>query len=523
VLLSLALVSTELGKFDAAARYITQAIRSHSGDPQVHYLAGYLALEGGNLEEAVAEARTALSLNPRYDPAEELLALALFRLARYDEALAVCDRRLAARQPAPSAWYLQARTLERLYRIAESLAAYAAALAAHPGDEILRGAAELALLAHPEEAAPVLRQRLVGYRLERAASFLGAYRPRKAEAECRLALRLDPDNAAARRLLSELALSEGRIEAYVAEMSRVVTPGREEERLSGYRALLKGNLASQWGIDPATLDRKRWQIGVYHRSAAAPLIHEGAEGVVAALLGDFLSATAFITAPVAVTPTPRVADAFRKARDASEDYFLLLDYEENDRELSLSGSLYSGRTGAEIKKVSAARSGNDRLLSALLYVAQEIDAALPVYGTILARRGDQVLIDLGRTEGLTEGAVLTVIRPGALKTRDTAPGMVYPAADTFATVTVEVVGEGIASGALTVLGYHDRVSLGDLAAPVTGAAPAPGTPAQNAPAPVPSAPIYEAAAEPKTPVQITAAGGASSRIPMVLGLLRTIW
>ncbi|MBQ3801613.1 MAG: tetratricopeptide repeat protein, partial [Treponema sp.] len=68
-LLSLALVSAEEGKNDLAEKYIRQAIEYHNGDPEVYYLASYLATKRGNLTEAERMVRSAIQINANYDRA----------------------------------------------------------------------------------------------------------------------------------------------------------------------------------------------------------------------------------------------------------------------------------------------------------------------------------------------------------------------------------------------------------------------------------------------------------------------
>ncbi|HEC61789.1 MAG TPA: tetratricopeptide repeat protein, partial [bacterium] len=73
-LLSLSLLSESQGANGAAESYLEQALKFHSGDPQVHFTAGRFALNREDLEHALVYLRTAISLDPDFLAAKRLLA-----------------------------------------------------------------------------------------------------------------------------------------------------------------------------------------------------------------------------------------------------------------------------------------------------------------------------------------------------------------------------------------------------------------------------------------------------------------
>ena len=62
--------------------------------------------------------------------------------------------------------------------------------------------------------------------------------------------------------------------------------------------------------------------------------------------------------------------------------------------------MYSGRTGKEVMSWEVYRTGNDSFVSSLRYFLQKIEASLPTYGMILNRKNQEVLIDIGKKDGL---------------------------------------------------------------------------------------------------------------------------
>ena len=70
-LLSLALLAFESGNQTAATSYIQQALRYHSGESEVHYLAAYIDSRAGKLAEAERRARAAVQIKKDYTEAKK--------------------------------------------------------------------------------------------------------------------------------------------------------------------------------------------------------------------------------------------------------------------------------------------------------------------------------------------------------------------------------------------------------------------------------------------------------------------
>ena len=87
--------------------YMSQALRCHSGEAEVHYMSAKLAAMQGNLSAAEKAAHTAVEINGRYDKAYELLASILYSEKKYADAIDVSDFRIARSRNANGAWYLK--------------------------------------------------------------------------------------------------------------------------------------------------------------------------------------------------------------------------------------------------------------------------------------------------------------------------------------------------------------------------------------------------------------------------------
>ena len=96
---------------------------------------GTLALQQGNLEDAVKIIGTALQFNPNQPDALNNLSFALWRLMRLDEALTSCDKAIFLKPDYSEAYSNRGNILRDLKRLDEALGSYEKAISLKPDDE----------------------------------------------------------------------------------------------------------------------------------------------------------------------------------------------------------------------------------------------------------------------------------------------------------------------------------------------------------------------------------------------------
>ena len=153
--------------------------------------------------------------------------------------------------------------------------------------------------------------------------------------------------------------------------------------------------------------------------------------------------------------------AFRTARESGADYFLILTITENERDLSLKGELFVGRTGSPAATFSSFRTGPDRLRNAGKNIADQLSAALPFRSELAARQAGQGLIDKGRADGVKTGNVYDIVKKGRISIKNDGIGLVYSAGDVIGTIAINEADEEVAAGNLTRNGNYDRIEPGD--------------------------------------------------------------
>ncbi len=469
-LLSLALLSDELGNDSATRNYVDQALKYHSGDAEVHYLAAYLEKKQGNLSEAERRARSAIQIKKDYRNAYVLLASVLYEQKRYADVIDICDYLVSKNRKTTEAWYLKGLSQLRQNNVEAAISTWSSALVENEQDEILRAALELLVMKElPLE--DTRRSTWTKYHVRKARDYNKIFMGEEARYEYQRALKLDPNNAAVRAEFAELLSRSGLNEIYlnqlkfIQEKNKNATVSVDQQKVAdiieAYDSLMKYSLSSKWNVDPFYLDKIRWHIGVFFTKTPSNLIHADAEEFVAGMASDIFSGISTTSVAVEDRPVSGYGEAYRLARQKKLDYFVLFSVNETDREVSIDTIVYSGRTGTETTRFSYFRTGNDRLASVLRMFRRDILNMLPVRGKIINRSVNELLIDLGKVEGMKEGAVLDIVKAGKIQTVDKGLGVSFSDKDLLGKITVSKVGEEICQGTLAQNGFYDRVNEGD--------------------------------------------------------------
>jgi tetratricopeptide (TPR) repeat protein len=542
-LLSLAFVSAELGKNSAAQNYMNQALRFYSGEAEVHYLGAGLAAMNGSLAEAERQARTAVEINGNYDRAYELLASVLYSEGKYDEAIDICDFRIGRDRNAANAWYLKGLAQQRLNKASEAVSTWATGLSIEPLDEVMRAALELQV----NKSVPLEDSRRVSwaaYHIKDAKEYAKRYDSTGESYEYQRALKMYPASGEARLAYANMLEMHGLHELYLEQLKFLQQNGttgtadassvKLNDTIEAYNSLLQDTLAKKWGVQPFYLDKTRWNIGIYYDEGTVQFVHEDNAMITAQAAADMFSGIAVTSVSSQASPVSGFGDAYRKANVAGEDYFVILSLDEGSRDLTLNGTMYSGRTGTKLKEMSFYGTGNNRYTNVLRRFRSAVLANLPIRGKILDRSGSDLLIDAGRSEMIKNGAVFNIVRKGSMWTADTEVGLTYRNSDILGKLTVTDTGEEISQGVLEKNSFYDRINTGDevvlLSMPVeekTGAVAAGSGNAaavvDNAPAANQNGKTIAPAAPVKNTVNITAEDLGARQMPAFVELIRSIY
>ncbi|MDR1252990.1 MAG: tetratricopeptide repeat protein [Treponema sp.] len=463
LLLSLALVSSSLGDTPAAISFIDRALAQHPDDYRVFYYAAYINSLGDRIPQAIRNAEQALYFRPGYGPARSLLASLRYRNGQYEEAARLADESIAAGREDISAWYLKGLSLIRLGRNADALTVLTNAVSVNSDDEFIRAALEETLIAATGLEDP-RRSRWAAWHFERARDYRSRSLTEQALFEYRRGLRLNP-YARDRREYAELLRLQGYPARYLEELRFLQDLGQADQTLNdaveAYGSLLSNALFRRWQVNPVDLARRHWNIAVFSLAGQSSFRHADAGAIASSYIKELLIHDRNISPMNLELRQASFSLAFRAAREAGADYFLIVSTAENERDISLKGELFAARTGAAAGTFSTFRTGSDRLRSAGRGIVDQLAASLPFRASLLIRRQGQGLIDKGRVDGVKAGDVFDVVKKGRPQIANEGIALVYTADDLVGKMTIDSADEEVASGTLVRSGFFDRIEAGD--------------------------------------------------------------
>jgi tetratricopeptide (TPR) repeat protein len=462
--LSLAMLSDETGDVTAAARYYELALKSHAANPRVQYAAAGWLARTGSFTLAEQHARIALSLAPAMDSARILLGGIQLETGRYADAAATLREVVARDRTDALAWYCLGLAYRKSADPAKSIASFAMALQVRPEDEIARLSQEaVAIESLPMEDAA--RKTMAAFHLgqgraQEARSYL-----EKALAEYRRSLILDPTSRDPRVAYARIYRSLGFTDKYLSELQVLMSLGVKDtfvkDEVEGLTSDLADTISRSWGYDQYNLERARYAIPVYTLPARNRLLHPLASEDVTRYFASLLGRWDSISVPQGISAVDGFDQAFRAARAALTDYFVVLGIDETDRSFSATVELYLSRTGGRIASFAAFRTGNDRVRDSFMKLGGQVAELLALRGNLLVRRFDQGLIDAGTFQGVKKGDKLAIVRQGGVRLQADGPGLSYDEKDVVGDFLVTATDEGVAVGTVSGRGYFDYVNAGD--------------------------------------------------------------
>jgi len=462
-LISLALVLGSIGDYDTARSYVAKAVTLHSDDYRVHYYSAYLDALAGKLDSAASSLDIALTLKPTFQAARSLLAVVRYRSNRFDEASRLADQIIASNRNDVSAWYIKGMALIRLGRLAEARQILAMALTIDGEDEFVRTALEDVVL---RSTAVESAERAVwaSWHFKKARAFLNNNLSQEALFEYRRGLRLNPYGAERQEYAALLGI-EGYPGRQLEELKFLQDIGRSDRSINdtveAYNSLLYDALPRIWQVNPYTIQNRHWKLAVFSVGAQSGMKHVDAGAVAASYIQDIFSHEGnILTLPLEIRQAS-FSTAYRTAREAGADYFLVISVKEQDRDLSLQAEMYVGRTGSRAAVFSVYKVGQDRLRNGSRQIVSQVQNSLPFRAVILQRKASLVLIDKGKADGVAKSNTYQIIRKGSVTVKNEGLGLTYTPQDIIGTLVIDEVDELVAQGTASRAGFYDEITSGD--------------------------------------------------------------
>lgn len=469
-LLSLALIYAQREKFTDADKYVKMALNNYSGDPGVHYISSVIYSLKQDYVQAENQARIAVELNGNYEKAYELLASILYKQNRYTEVIDLCDFLLSRNRKNSTAWYLKGIVLQKQNKLNDAIITWSTGLNVTPQDEIMRMAMELEIR-NSLALEDTRRNNWSKYHVDNAKQYKSRYDSSGSIYEYQRALFLDPLNYEARMAYAQMLSINNMHELYLEQLQFIkehnfksLSASRQRDindKIEAYDYLLSDTLGKKWKIDSFYLDKIRWKIAIFYQNDNSSFIHVDTNKLTAQAASDVFSGVAITSVKTMANPISSFGDAFKIARTNNYDYFIILSLSEGKNDMTLKSKMYCARTGLEITNKSFYCTGNNRFSTVLRRFRNSVLQTLPVRGKILARNGQKVLIDLGKSENLVQDAEFKIITKGAIQTKDSTPGVYYSENDVLGTLKITTLGEEISEAVISNQGFYDKINIDD--------------------------------------------------------------
>lgn len=463
-LLSLSLLCAYTNDFASAQNYLRRVMNFYSSDPMVHYLAALISCMKGDLKSAENQARIAVELNRNYTQGYHLLSLIMYHQGNYAEAEDLCDYQISRNRNDSLNWYLKGLSQKKRGDFAGAIATWSKGLEIAPQDELMRMSLELGVRDFLPLEDP-RRSVWANYHVNIADQNSERYDGTGASYEYQRALRIDPMNKKARMAYADMLELNGMHELYLDQLKFVKDFHSVDTKISdtieAYDSLLEETLAKKWGIQSFYLDKIRWNIAVFYEERPVNFVHAEADSLTSQAASDIFSGIAQTSVKTMGAPVSGYGEAFRTARTNGFDYFIILSLEEGSDDMTLNATMYSARTGTETEKMSFYATGNNRYSTVLRRFRATVLEKLPVRGKIIKRKAKTVIIDLGKSEHIVNGAVFQIVRKGKVSTADTGIGLSYRDDDILGTIEITECGEEVAEGVISVNGFYDKINDDD--------------------------------------------------------------
>ena len=473
-LLSLALVNAERGNTQTAENYLRQALSYYSGESEVHYLASIIYAMKGDYITAEKQARIAVEVNSDYDKAYDMLSTVLYKQSRYKDVIDISDYLISRNRKNTNAWFIKGVSQTKLGNVADAIETWTAGLSINPQDEIMRSALENEVRNALSLEDPH-RSLYAQYHVENAKQYASRYDGSGAVYEYQRALLLDPMNYEARAAYADILEINGMHELYLEQLKFIKEHNSEQiskaggkklltelnDKIEAYNYLLTDTLGKKWNVEPFYLDKTRWNIAVFYEDTNSTFIHADTNRLVANAAADIFAGVAITSVKTQVTPVSGYGEAFKNSRAGGFDYFIILSLSEGENDMTLSSTMYSGRTGLEISRNSFYCTGNNRFSTVLRRFRNSVLEKLTVRGKILARNGKTILVDLGKSENIVKDAQLKIIKKGQIRTADSGVGLYYRDADVLGSITITTAGEEISEATIENHGFYDKINIDD--------------------------------------------------------------
>lgn len=461
-LLSLLVLYDEVKRPQDAESTLKKVLYYNPQNPLVLYMAGDHYYKYGDWERALQNYNLVMLLQKNFPNVNYRRAEVLLNLGRYSESSSILESLLKSdSRNNVDVWAMLAEVFALQGDKDGASFSYSEALRLDPNNEIIRLSVEDFVKKNFPETSPV-RQQYAMVRFERGKKFQDGFLYEQAQREYRIALLLSPDDINIRYPYARLQKLMGYHFGYVHQLSIIEASGRatqtmlDELEMEDYR--------------PVTSVAKDWNIPYGQQGGTIKLVLAtmptqdkvpfGATEHLQSAFSTYLDRyTRFEV--VDLGELADISTAWREARKADSQFFIVLNYINGERDFYAGYEIYLTSTSALVGKYSLTRVSTDRIDSIFDSLSSQINQLIPMRATIIQRKEYLGLISLGRIHGTKPGDEFLVVRSQQARFSNKVPYYEYKTTDNLGRFKVTRVDDFVSEGQILPKTKPDTVARED--------------------------------------------------------------
>ncbi|WP_300367915.1 lipopolysaccharide assembly protein LapB [Brachyspira sp.] len=412
-----------------------------------YHLANYHYLNK-QYNSALDEVNNSLFYYTNYSDAKILKANIFISMNKYDDAIAILDYMPDTSFPNNSKYYYIGNVYEGANNYLRAKNSYINYLRTKPEDELGRLAYERVLL-HTNPTPDYERDRAALYYANLASYYSRLADNVRAQAYLKHMLRLNPANTFARLMLSDVYRRMGLEEKSLEELEIAKNVNPEEKSIiykyDSYKRKLDKNIVSKsWGIDQYNIETPGFTVAIADTITAqkdSPM---------------FLNTSLYQTLSYVLPQFGRfkvldiytnyydTRDLYRELNNRNVDYYLKGSTFQNNDTFTIMLDLVDVKSEKVITNFTVMTKGREKIMGAAVMTGRVINNIIPFYSKVIKIHNDNIYINAGRRQGITNNMNL----------------LIY---DTVSAATdLASIGYNSAIGMLKVITADENVSLAKL-------------------------------------------------------------
>ncbi|MDC7227172.1 MAG: tetratricopeptide repeat protein [Spirochaetales bacterium] len=461
-LLALVMINDEVGNSDNAEYYLQQALKFYSDNSFVRLTAAKHYYHTGDIDESLYHLETALFLQPDFLDASILYCSIYLDSGNYDKVIDEIESILPDNGNESILWYLLGRAYDNKKQYTKALNAYARALSIRPDEDLSRIALENILIQNmPMDSE--LRARYSAYHIDLGMKNEARNMLHKARTEYRRALVIDPHSVDARLLYADICRRSGYTERYLLILTTLVEEGYESvdilDEIEIQESMTAQSVSERWNINQFAIEKERIKLSIFFSNSG--MSHNEGGNILSEYMEYLLMGYENINV-MSNEISDDFAYCFRNARNNKSDFFIIFNFQETDRAVAIRAEIYLSSTGNKLKTIELMRTGNQMIPEAGKAVAEAVHDLLPVYGRIINRKFDEIAVNIGLKDGISDNLELLILKKGSLELSKDDFSIVYDDDAVIGTFEVDQADELISDGNINVRGFFDMINPGDL-------------------------------------------------------------